>query len=114
GAARDGRDLDDAAQVGGGVVEILGLEQGVQFGLIGQDDVGRRLDEGQQLGPPAVHDEAVGQGDGDLATGGVGQGGGLFKGGAGRGRVEQIAFQIDDGAVADQVGVDVVDRQLVG
>src|SRR5690606_18537968 len=114
GAPGDGGDLDDAAQMGGGGVEVLGLEQGRQLGLVGEDDVGRGLDEGQQFGAPAVDDEGVGQGDGDLAPGGVGGGGGGLEGGAGRGRVEQIAFQIDDGRGADDGGVDVGGRQLVG
>ncbi len=96
------------------MVKVLGLEQGVQLGLIGQDDVGRALDEGQQFGAPAVDDEAVRQGDGDLAARRMGGGGRGLEGGAGRGRVEQIAFQIDDGAVADHARVDVGRRQLVG
>jgi len=100
--------------VGGGVVEVLGLEQGVQFGLVGQDDVGRGLDELEQLCAPAVHHKAVRQGDGDLAARRMGGGGGGLEGGAGRGRVEQIAFQIDDGAVADHARVDVGRGKLVG
>uniref|UniRef100_A0A0N4ZIW8 LigA n=1 Tax=Parastrongyloides trichosuri TaxID=131310 RepID=A0A0N4ZIW8_PARTI len=82
--------------------------------LVGQDDVRRALDEGQQFGAPAMDDEAVRQGDGDLAARGMGGGGGGLEGGAGRGRVEQIAFQIDDGAVADHARVDVGRGQLVG
>ena len=41
-------------------------------------------------------------------------GGGAFEGGAGGRGIEQIAFQIDDGAVGDQGLVDVVGEQLVG
>ncbi|MNN33870.1 hypothetical protein D3C81_1476450 [compost metagenome] len=86
----------------------------MQFGFVGQDDVGRGLDEGQQLGAPAVDDKAVRQGDGDLAARSMSRSGGGLEGGAGRGRIEQIAFQIDDLAGADQLGVDVGGRQLVG
>src|SRR5690606_24554211 len=86
GPARDGGHLDHGGQAGGASVEIIRLEQGGQFAFIGQDDVGRGLDEGQQLGAPAGDDEGVGQGDGHLAPGGVSGGGGGLEGGAGGGR----------------------------
>src|SRR5690606_38329987 len=77
-------------------------------------DVGRGLDEGQQLGAPAGDDEGVRQGDVHLASGGVGGGGGGLEGGPRRSRIEQTTFQIDDGRGADDLGVDVGGRRRVG
>ena len=51
-AARDGGDLDNGGQFVCGGVEVVGLEQGAQFGLIGQDDVCGLGDEIQQFSPP--------------------------------------------------------------
>jgi hypothetical protein len=56
----------------------------------------------------AVDDEGVGKRQRDQPLVGAGDAGGLGEGPAGRQRVEQIAFQIDDLGRGDQVGVDVV------
>src|SRR3546814_19121383 len=73
-----------------GGVEIGRVVEAADLLLVGEDDVDVLLDEILQLVLVAVHQEGVGQGEGDLAAGGVGKARGGQERRLGRRRIPEI------------------------
>ena len=93
-APRQGRDLAMAAHGAERRVEILGLVERADFGLVGEEDVDMAGDERAELGAVALDAEGVGQGQADLAPGAVGELRRLLERRLGARWIEQVALEI--------------------
>ena len=94
--------------------KIIGLIEGFELGFVGEHDVGIPAHELAEAGAVPVHAETVRQRDRDLAARCLGNLGGVHEGGLGLVLVEQIALQIENAAVTNHLGIDVVLREENG
>ncbi len=85
-----------------GFVEVGLVERG-DLALVGEQDVDVGADQLEELGAVAVDAEPVGKGQRNWRPALPGDGGGLAESGLGLGPVEQVALEIDDGRLGDQI-----------
>ena len=111
GAPGEGGEGDVGAGAFGGGLELVLLVEAADLGLVGEQDVDVVADQGAEGVAVAADAEGVGERERDLAAGLVGDGGGAGEGLLGFRRVEQVALEIGDGAVADGGFVEVVGRR---
>ena len=96
-AARDDGDFAEATHLGDGVIEVLGFEERGDLSFVCEEDVDMAGDEVEEGGTVAVYAERVGEGEGDLAIGAVGDLGGSNEGRFGRFLVEEVALEVGNG-----------------